>query len=377
MHHPVPVPVPVAAVVEFGRRSAAHAEKATRARTSIATLLILVLDVSSALASDGVLEINQTCAVQTGCFSGDSAGFPVTIDGVAGSSYRLTSNLVVPDQNTDGISISVDHVSIDLAGFEIRGPVVCSGTPIACTPSTGSGNGVEWRFTNQISGHSIRNGSIRGMGGSGIRLGSEVEISNLRVSSNRLDGISVGARSIVSGNVVIENGRDGVVTFLGSKISGNTVHSNGARGITSTFGAVISGNTVNQNGGDGIASSSYSTITGCSVYGNGGNGISAGIASIVSESTTSQNGGDGIVTSSGATVSGNSAYDNDGDGIQTGGADLVRSNSVRGNAGFGLRLGIQSGYRENVVTSNTAGSVTGTDVVNLGNNTCDGSLVCP
>lgn len=344
---------------------------------SLATAILLAAAPDPSTASDGVPEINQTCAVQTGCFSGDTAGFPVTIDGAAGSSYRLTSNLVVPNENTDGISISVDHISIDLAGFEIRGPVVCSGSPIVCTPGTGSGNGVEWRFTNQISGHSVRNGSIRGMGGSGIRLGSEVEIANLRVISNRLDGISVGSSSNVTGNIVIENGRDGVVTFLSSTISGNTVHSNGARGIVSTFGAVISGNTVNQNGGDGIASSSYSTITGCSAYGNGGNGIFTGIASIVSESTTAQNGGDGIVTLSGSTVSGNSAYDNDGDGIQTGGADLVRSNSVRGNAGFGLRLGIQSGYRENVVNSNTAGTVTGTDVVNLGNNTCDGSLVCP
>ncbi len=51
--------------------------------------LILAL-ATSAFATDGVLEINQTCAVQTGCFAGDTAGFPVEID-VAGS-YRLTSN---------------------------------------------------------------------------------------------------------------------------------------------------------------------------------------------------------------------------------------------------------------------------------------------
>ena len=32
-----------------------------------------------AQAVDGVLEINQACAANTGCFTGDSAGFPVTI----------------------------------------------------------------------------------------------------------------------------------------------------------------------------------------------------------------------------------------------------------------------------------------------------------
>jgi hypothetical protein len=42
-------------------------------------ILLLLLFATPALAVDGVLEINQTCAVQTGCFSGDTAGFPVTI----------------------------------------------------------------------------------------------------------------------------------------------------------------------------------------------------------------------------------------------------------------------------------------------------------
>ena len=30
-------------------------------------------------AGDGVLEISQTCAIETGCFTGDTPGFPVTI----------------------------------------------------------------------------------------------------------------------------------------------------------------------------------------------------------------------------------------------------------------------------------------------------------
>ena len=32
-----------------------------------------------AAASDGVLEISRTCAIQTGCFPGDAPGLPVTI----------------------------------------------------------------------------------------------------------------------------------------------------------------------------------------------------------------------------------------------------------------------------------------------------------
>ncbi len=65
------------------------------------TIALLAVGLTSpALAVDGVLEINQACA-DSGCFSGDGAGFPVIIS--AAGSYRLTSNLVVPNENTDGI----------------------------------------------------------------------------------------------------------------------------------------------------------------------------------------------------------------------------------------------------------------------------------
>ena len=42
----------------------------------------------TAVADDGVAEINQTCATMTGCFSGDTPGWPVTIDGTAGAQLR-------------------------------------------------------------------------------------------------------------------------------------------------------------------------------------------------------------------------------------------------------------------------------------------------
>jgi len=46
---------------------------------SISIPLLVLFLAMPARASDGVLEINQTCAIQTGCFAGDTAGFPVTI----------------------------------------------------------------------------------------------------------------------------------------------------------------------------------------------------------------------------------------------------------------------------------------------------------
>ena len=89
-------------------------------RVSGSMFFILIGLSVSAHAADGVLEINQICALHTGCFAGDAAGFPVTI-GKSGS-YVLTGDL---DQPTGWmqplIDIQVSNVSLDLAGFAIRG----------------------------------------------------------------------------------------------------------------------------------------------------------------------------------------------------------------------------------------------------------------
>jgi|JI10StandDraft_1071094.scaffolds.fasta_scaffold91876_2 hypothetical protein len=166
----------------------------------ILVLLFLALPLP-ALASNGVLEINQACAVQTGCFAGDSVGLPATINGSAGRSDRPTSGLVVPNENTDGIQVSSDDVGIDLNHFTIRGPVVCSGTHPACTPGSGTGSDIE-RTSSAVSGTSVRNGVIRGMGNHGVLLGDQAEVSHSRLRSNRVDGIQTGSSGTVSGGAM-------------------------------------------------------------------------------------------------------------------------------------------------------------------------------
>ena len=66
--------------------------------------------------------------------------FPLVIS--ASGSYRLKSNIVVPDANTTAISITADDVTLDLNGYTIKGPTVCSGEPVTgCAPG-GTGKGV-------------------------------------------------------------------------------------------------------------------------------------------------------------------------------------------------------------------------------------------
>ena len=147
----------------------------------LATWLLLPAD--AAWSVDGVLEINQAC-VNTGCFSGDSAGFPVTIDGSAGRSYRLTGDLVVPNVNASGITISTHDVRIDLNSFTIIGAACVGATSSSCRPTSGNGSGVSGG-----QGISVSNGSIVGMGFAGVLLSTEAEVTGLRARWNHLAGI--------------------------------------------------------------------------------------------------------------------------------------------------------------------------------------------
>ncbi len=251
---------------------------------SIPTLALLFLTLATpALGSDGVLEINQICAQNAGCFSGDTAGFPVTIS--ASGSYRLTSNLAV-DQYTTAIVVSTNDVGIDLNNFAIVGSVTCSGRPLVCTSGLGTGSGVE-RVASSNRGISVKNGSITGMGNYGVQLGEQAEVTNLRVRWNRYVGISVGAGSTVSGNTAFRNG-GGIFATSESTVSGNTANQNGSEGIFAGLGSNVSGNTSNENGTDGIFAVDGSTVQRNTVSYNGRFGLSV-LASTYRENTITGN----------------------------------------------------------------------------------------
>lgn len=284
-------------------------------------------------AADGQLEINQACAINTGCFTSDTPGFPVTIDGSAGRSYRLTGDLVIPNADSDGISISTNDVSIDLGGFTIMG-LACVGAESNCTPSSGSGSGVASisAFTDKYPGISVTNGSIIGMGGFGVLLGNQAEASSLRVRWNGTNGVIVRISSKVFGNTAYQNGDDGISAGPGSTVLGNTADENGTRGIFADQGSTVSGNTA---------------------YGNVGTGIAVG---------------------NGSTVSDNTARGNN-NGISASGGSAIHRNTVRQNRGFGLFLDATAAYRENVISSNFKGTVFGG--LNMFSNSCNGKTTCP
>jgi hypothetical protein len=289
--------------------------------------MALLLCAAPALAVDGVREINAACALNTGCFAGDAAGYPVTI--TTAGSYRLTGNLTFTDADTDGIVVTGDDVDIDLNGFAITGITVCSGS---CT-NTGTGRGIATE-TLLVRNTSVHDGTVSQMGETGVSLGRQGRVADVRVISNGGWGIIVSFGGQILRNVVSRNGTGGTVG--GALIADNTVSfTYGTEPGISAGPGVIRGNTVESGGGIGIA---------------------AGNGSLVSGNTVSSNAGDGIVINEGRVI-GNTLYLNNG---------------------FGLLFGGPTGYSDNTITENVAGvkTVSGPGV-NLGGNQCNGVAVCP
>jgi hypothetical protein len=183
---------------------------------TVPVLLLLLGLVGPALASDGVLEINQTCAVNTGCFPGDTAGFPVTIG--APGSYRLTSELLLTADG-DGILISVNDLTLDLNGFRIDGPSLCA--PISCGTGTSDGIGVSSALVGQRV--SVANGRVTGFSGSCVNLSGFAQVRGLTIQSCGGRGIEAGVGSIVVGNAVGNVGEEGLKLGPNSTFAHNTV----------------------------------------------------------------------------------------------------------------------------------------------------------
>jgi hypothetical protein len=237
-------------------------------RIVLISSFLVCMSLSTAKASDGVLEISQACAL-AGCFSGDTAGFPVTIDGSAGRSYILTSSLTVANQNTTAIQITTDGVSLDLNGFSIRGTLLCNYLPYAvCTP-VGTGNGIA-----ALGNAAIRNGTIVAMGGYGLDMSFDSVVEDVRVLGNGLGGLRMGPGSSTRDVIANANNGYGILTDFRNTVHAVNATNNGAGGIKVGQSSLVRDSVVHSNNGPGIE-----CLAGCLATGNQASGnIGAGLA---------------------------------------------------------------------------------------------------
>jgi hypothetical protein len=306
-------------------------------------LLLLIFGWSSAASAvDGVIEINQAKALVGGVTATDTAGYPVTID--ASGSYRLTGDLVVPDENTTAIRVesTADDVAIDLNGFSILGPEL-----------SGSGSGILGLGGGRLQ---ISNGSIAGVGSSAIFISSGTVALVDAVVLRNIGGHGMSCTSSscsLSRSIIRQVAFNGMDCSFGScQVIDNHISFSGLRGIVIPGGSV-SGNIVLVSGSDGIRVNS----------------------AVVTENTVNDFNGNGIISLEASVVTNNVVIDGTGDGIEINSSSLLTGNMVRNNTGVGLRLGAATGYSQNVVDSNTAGTVVGG--VQMGTNICDGNTTCP
>lgn len=199
---------------------------------------------AAAYAVDGVILIDQNKALAGNVTLGDAAGFPVTIS--QPGSYRLSSNLTVPNSNTSAIEITASHVTLDLNGFAILGTTDCSGN---LNPCVGAGDGFGILTPSAQFNVTVRNGSIQGMGSDGVRLiGDNLLVEYLHVRSNGSFGIRI-FQSADAGSSIVQH---------------CTVQRNAGLGIDVSRGAVRY-NTVDVNLSSGIGlsvgSASYNVVT--------------------------------------------------------------------------------------------------------------------
>ena len=184
-----------------------------------------------AAAGDGQFEINQACAVNSGCFPGDTPGFPVTIS--FSGSFLLTGNLDLSALSPDltAVEVSAPAVTVDLGGFQIVGPGGCtgSGSSISC-PLGGLGRGVRAVDPAAIA-FTLRNGVVRNMTGFGVSTaGSAARIENVTAIGNNI-GIIVREDSLVSHCLAIRNGQDGISADMASIIESSVAEGNGGAGF--------------------------------------------------------------------------------------------------------------------------------------------------
>ncbi len=269
------------------------------------------------------------------------AGFPIVIS--SSGSYRLGGN-IAGCAGKDGIQVTADDVSLDLAGFTVRGVGTFNNGIVGSNPRLTLTNGdiIGWTFGADLSNS------------------ADARIEHLIVSSNVSVGLILGAGDVVSDVTITGNGAGVFSQVNGVHISGCSVLNNTGTGIgLYGDGSTVERCEIGNNGQSGITGSGQrARIVDNHVYGNGLYGIQFSGNCAIENNDVENNvssSGAGISTSTGScTIVGNTARGNYS-GILVGGTSgRVDSNHMDHNAQYGLVVSAVSVFDGNMVIRNSA-----------------------
>jgi parallel beta-helix repeat protein len=302
-------------------------------------------------------------------------------------SYYLTTNLTgAAGQN--GITINAANVTLDLAGFELRGvpgslsgilmnpaisPHILNGSITAwgqdgINGTNGGGGTIELlrvsgngRYGISFnSGSQIRKCIVFGNANVGIILSNDVEVDDCVASANAVHGIQAGTGSTIRRCLTVGNSASGIT---GSGINGLNIiecnSENNGSGIATLGQTIVKDSFARSNIVGGIIVGPGSTIQGCNASDNLASGISVDLGSTVQASIAVNNRSNGIVARNGSTIIGCSSRINGLDNIQVDGDCIVRDNAcdnATGLSGVGIHaLTGDNRIENNNITDNRAG----------------------
>ncbi len=253
--------------------------------------LVFLVAARIASAAEGQIEINALRAAAGGVTAGDDPGYPAEIN--APGSYLLTSDLVAPDVLTTLIVVDASHVTIDLGGYALVGPVGCISSPANCDP-IGTAVGIEFPSGRNLA---VRNGRIRGIGHRGFdgTNARAMRLENVVFDGNGVFGAEVGTASLVHRCEFRRNGGFGLFSF----------------GVAGVVSEVVSA----ANGALGAALTTATVLVASDIRGNGNFGVNLRNGGLVIDSTISRNAANGLelfVTDDGAGYAFNTIECNEG-----------------------------------------------------------------
>lgn len=256
-------------------------------------------------------------------------------------SYVLTSNLV-GSAAADGIMIAAQDVTIDLNGFVIDG-----------AGATGNGNVLALPVPNVT----VKNGSVRGWGNTGVQLeaglgssgyhvegltvqdcGTGIQLSfgtveRCTVQQNQFTGL-VARRSVVEHCIAYQNGADGIDLLETSKARDCTSSENQSLGMLVGISSEAEGCTAQANTAGGFIVDGAGIARGCIASGNTNDGFQViGAQAIECSSEGSAN--DGFFVDGGV-VRQCKAVANQNDGIEALDNALIVDNQSTFNTGYGI-----------------------------------------
>jgi hypothetical protein len=199
-------------------------------------------------------------------------------------SYVVTKNLAATG---DCLVIQADFVTLDLDGFVLTG--------------NGTGAGVAESLSVGRRGITVRNGVITGFQGAVVLShSSAVVVEHVNATGNTFDAIVAGDMASVKNNTVVGNGGMGIRLGQRALATGNAVNENVGNGIFVDLGGNVAGNTVGRNQASGIVASEGALLVNNVSRNNGSNGIVVDCPSAVISNTTSNNLADNLHLISGA-----------------------------------------------------------------------------